>query len=133
VILDSSAVIAILRQEPEAGRFAKAIESAPACRISAVSFVETAAVIDSEKNPVASRRLDDLLQRAEVEIMPVTPEQARLAREAYRHFGRGSGHPAKLNLGDCFTYALAASAGEPLLCKGDEFLKAGLTLAQRQE
>ena len=126
MILDASAVIAILRQEPEAAAFARAIENAPVTRISAANYVEAAIVIDSERNPIASRRVDELLQRAEVEIASVTPEQARLAREAYRNFGRGSGHPAKLNFGDCFAYALAVTAGEPLLFKGDEFKKAGL-------
>ncbi len=129
MILDASAVIAILRQEPEAALFAKAIEKAPVRRISAANYVETAIVIDSEKDPVASRRVDELLQRAGVEISSVTPEQARLAREAYRTFGRGSGHPARLNFGDCFAYALAVIVDEPILCKGDEFKKAGLHLA----
>lgn len=129
MILDTSAVIAILRQEPDAARFARAIEKAPVRRISAANYVETAIVIDSQRDAVASRRVDELLQRAEVEIASVTPEQARLAREAYRQFGRGSGHPAKLNFGDCFAYALAATTGEPLLSRGDEFRKAGLKLA----
>lgn len=129
MILDASAVVAILRQEREATSFARAIEKADARKISAVNYVEAAAVIDSEKDPVASRRLDELLERAEVEIAAVTPEQARLARNAYRQFGRGSGHPAKLNLGDCFAYALAISTNEPVLAKGREFQKAGLKLA----
>lgn len=129
MILDSSAILAILRQEPDAARFAKAIEAAPVRRVSAANYVEAAAVIDAERDPIASRRFDDLLQRADVEIAAVTPEQARLAREAYRNFGRGSGHPAKLNFGDCFAYALSVSMDEPLLCKGEEFLKAGLSVA----
>jgi ribonuclease VapC len=129
LILDASAVVAILRQEREAASFARAIEKADERKISAVNYVEAAAVIDSEKDPVASRRLDELLERAEVKIAAVTPEQARLARNAYRQFGRGSGHPAKLNLGDCFAYALAISTNEPVLAKGEEFQKAGLTLA----
>jgi len=129
LILDASAVVAILRQEREAASVARAIEKADERKISAVNYVEAAAVIDSEKDPVASRRLDELLELAEVEIAAVTPEQARLARNAYRQFGRGSGHPAKLNLGDCFAYALAISTNEPVLAKGEEFQKAGLTLA----
>lgn len=129
MILDASAVVAILRQEREAASVARAIEKADERKISAVNYVEAAAVIDSEKDPVASRRLDELLELAEVEIAAVTPEQARLARNAYRQFGRGSGHPAKLNLGDCFAYALAISTNEPVLAKGEEFQKAGLTLA----
>ena len=129
MILDSSAVIAILRQEPEAASFAKAIESAPAVRMSAVNYVESAVVIDAQRDPVASRRFDDLIQKAGVEIVGVTPEHARLAREAYRSFGRGTGHPAKLNFGDCFAYALAVESGESLLFKGLEFNKAGLKQA----
>lgn len=129
MILDASAVIAILRQEPDAASLGEAVESAPVRRISAANYVEAAIVIDSERNPVASRRLDDLLERAEVEIAAVTPQQAHLAREAYRNFGRGSGHPAKLNFGDCFAYALSVTTAEPLLCKGAEFKKAGLKLA----
>lgn len=101
-------------------------------QISAANYVEAAVVIDAEKDPIASRRLDDLLQRAKVEIAPITAEHAHLAREAYRNFGRGSGHPAKLNFGDCFAYALAVDSGAPLLAKGDEFKKAGLRLAIEQ-
>jgi ribonuclease VapC len=121
MILDSSAVIAILRDEPEAKRFAKSIQDASHRRISAVDYVETAAVIDSSRDPVASRQFDDLLREAEVTIEPVTKIQARIARDAYRDFGKGSGHPAKLNFGDCFSYALAKAMGEPMLFKGDDF------------
>jgi ribonuclease VapC len=129
VILDASAIIAILRQEPEAQEFADAMEQATALRVSAANYVEAAIVIDSEKDSIASRRLDEFLRRAAVEISPITAEQAVLAREAYRNFGRGSGHPAKLNFGDCFAYALAVATGDVLLSKGDEFRKAGLRLA----
>jgi ribonuclease VapC len=121
VILDTSAIIAILRDEPEAAQFAKAIEEAGQRRISAVNYVEGAAVIDGSRDPVASRRYDDLLREARVTIEPVTEVQARIAREAYRDFGKGSGHPAKLNFGDCFAYALARDRDEPLLYKGDDF------------
>jgi ribonuclease VapC len=121
MILDSSAVIAILRDEPEAKRFAKSIQDASHRRISAVNYVETAAVIDSSRDPVASRQFDDLLREAEVTIEPVTKIQARIARDAYRDFGKGSGHPAKLNFGDCFSYALAKAMSEPMLFKGDGF------------
>jgi ribonuclease VapC len=122
MILDSSALIAILRNEPEASAFTDAIEAASVRRISAASFVETAVVVDGGRNPVLSRRFDDLLREAQVRIEPVTETQARLAREAYRDFGRGSGHPAKLNFGDCFAYALARDTGESLLFKGDDFV-----------
>jgi ribonuclease VapC len=122
MILDTSAVIVILRDEPEAAVFAKAIEDAAYLRISAVNYVEAAAVIDGSRDPIASRRFDDLLREAQVGIEPVTEVQARIARRAYNDFGKGSGHPAKLNFGDCFAYALAKVRREPLLFKGDDFL-----------
>ena len=121
MILDTSALIAILRLEPEAPEFATLIERAPHRRISAVSYVEAGAVIDGSKDPVASRRLDELIEEAQIAIEPVTEAQARLARQAYRDFGKSSGHAAKLNFGDCFSYALAKNKGEPLLFKGQDF------------
>ncbi len=122
MIVDSSAIIAILRNEPEAVAFARAIEAAPIVRISAANYVEVAAVIDKERDPIASRQLDEFIVEAQVAIEPVTPEHARIARAAYRDFGRGSGHAAKLNFGDCFSYALAKATREPLLFKGDDFV-----------
>jgi ribonuclease VapC len=129
MIVDSSVLIAILRNEPDAQLFTDAIEDAPIRRISAGNYVEAAAVIDNSRNPVLSRRFDDLLRDAEIKIEPVTETQARLAREAYRDFGRGSGHPAKLNFGDCFAYALARDTGEPLLYKGLDFFYTGIATA----
>ncbi len=121
MILDTSAVIAILRAEPEAPAFAHAIEAATDRRISAVNYVEAAAVIDSSRDAIASRRFDDLIDEAQVIIEPVTEAQARIARQAYNDFGKASGHPAKLNFGDCFAYALARAKREPLLFKGGDF------------
>jgi len=121
VIIDTSAIIAILRDEPDARRFANAVEAAAIRRMSAASFVEAAAVIDGSRDPVASRRLDDVLRVATVSIEPVTERQARIARSAYRDFGKGSGHRAALNFGDCFSYALARDLDEELLFKGEEF------------
>ena len=121
MIVDTSALIAILRDEPEAPACAKAIEDAPRRRISAANLVEAAIVIDASRDPVASRRFEDLLREAQLVVEPVTEAHARIAREAYRDFGRGSGHPARLNLSDCFAYALARATGEPLLFKGDDF------------
>jgi ribonuclease VapC len=121
MIVDTSALIAILRAEPEAAACAEAIEAAAQRRISAANFVETAIVIDGSRDPIASRRLDDLLTEAQLVIEPVTEAQARIARDAYRDYGRGSGHPARLNFGDCFAYALARATGEPLLFKGADF------------
>ena len=121
MIVDSSAVVAILRDEPEAAAYLRAIYAAAQCRISAASFLEVAIVIDADRNPVASRRIDDLLQAAGIAIEPVTEEQARIAREAYRDYGRGSGNPARLNFGDCLAYALVRATGESLLFKGEDF------------
>src|SRR5450755_829188 len=104
MIIDASALIAILRGEPEAADCATAIEVASVRRISAANFLETAIVIDASRDPIASRRFDDLLSEARIDIKPVTEAQARIAREAYRDYGRGSGHPARLNFGDCFAY-----------------------------
>jgi ribonuclease VapC len=133
MIVDTSALIAILRDEPQAETLAHAIESSSVRRLSAVSFVEAAVIIDASRDPVASRRFDDLIKEAQIIIEPVTEEQARIAREAYRDFGRGSGHPAKLNFGDCFAYALAKFTAEPLLFKGDDFARTDIKRGGRQD
>lgn len=130
MILDTSAVIAILRDEPEAESFAKVIASAPIRRISAVNYVEAAVVIDASRDPVASRRFDDFWRVAKIIVEPVTDVQAQVAREAYRDFGKGSGHPAALNFGDIFAYALARTTGEPILFKGDDFGRTDLSRAR---
>jgi ribonuclease VapC len=129
MIIDTSALVAILRDEPEAEICARAIEGAAERRISAVNFVEAAVVIDGSRDPIASRRFDDLLREAGVRIEPVIEIQARLARDAYRDFGKGSGHSAKLNFGDCFAYALAKTSGEPLLFIGTDFARTDVTPA----
>ncbi|MGW1346216.1 type II toxin-antitoxin system VapC family toxin [Kribbella sp. NPDC002412] len=129
MIIDTSALIAILRAEPDAADFAQAIEAAPSRRISAANFLEAAVVMDSARDPVVSRRFDELVAAAEILVEPVTEAQARTAREAYRDFGKGSGHPAGLNFGDCFAYALAKDAGEPLLFKGQDFIHTDLASA----
>lgn len=121
MILDSSAVIAILRREPESAQFRQTMEEADSRRISAVNYVEAAVVVDARRNPVDSRLFDEFFHEGEITIEPVTEPQARLARAAYRDFGKGSGHPARLNFGDCFAYALAKDLREPLLCKGSGF------------
>jgi ribonuclease VapC len=122
MVLDTSVLVAILRAEPDADSLASAIARASIRRISAATYVEVGAVIDGSRDPVASRRLDELLAAMDAVIEAVTPDQAKIARAAYRDFGRGSGHPAGLNYGDCFSYALARALGEPLLFKGDDFL-----------
>ena len=130
MIIDTSAIIAILRDEPEAEPCALAIEKATQRRISAANFLEAAVVIDGSRDAVASRRFDELVRIARLTVEPVTEAQARIAREAYRDFGKGSGHPARLNFGDCFAYALAKSTGEPLLFKGDDFTHTDVTPAR---
>ncbi len=130
MILDTSAIIAILRLEPEAPEFAKLIERAGEPRVSAVSYVEAAAVIDGSRDPIASRRFDELIEEAQIAIEPVSEAQACIARQAYRDFGKASGHPAKLNFGDCFSYALAKSQGEPLLFKGRDFSRTDVRSAR---
>ncbi|MBI2316830.1 MAG: type II toxin-antitoxin system VapC family toxin [Betaproteobacteria bacterium] len=129
MIIDTSAVLAILRDEPEALSCAEALAQATTRRISAASFLEAAIVTDASHDPIASRRLDDLLKVAGIAIEPVTEAQVRLGREAYRDFGKGSGHRAQLNFGDCFAYALAKVAGEPFLFKGDDFAQTDVTPA----
>ena len=120
MILDSSAVVAILRAEREAPQFARAIQAAEPRRISAVSYVEAAVVIDSSKDAIASRRFDDFFRASRIAVETVTAKQAEIARQAYRDFGKGR-HKAGLNFGDCFAYALAKELDEPLLFKGDDF------------
>ena len=129
MIIDTSALLAILRDELEARACAQAIEEATVRRMSAASMLEAAIVIDANDDPVASRRLDELLAVAGIVIEPVTGEQARIGREAHRDFGRGSEHPAQLNFGDCFAYALAKSMNEPLLFKGTDFSHTDLRAA----
>ena len=120
MIVDASAVITILRAEPEAPAMARALDREDSFRISVVNYVEAAIVIDAGRDPIASRRFDDFCRETPLIIEPVTVEQALVAREAYRDFGKGR-HRAGLNLGDCFAYALARVTGEPLLFKGGDF------------
>lgn len=121
MIVDTSALLAVLLGEPERGPFVEALTSAGQAQISAASYLELAIVIDRPRQPVLSRRLDEAIEQLGIEVVPVTAAQARIARQAYRDFGRGSGHPAQLNFGDCFSYALAVDTREPLLWKGDDF------------
>lgn len=121
MIVDSSAIVAILRAEPDAARYATAIEAAQIRKVSAANWLESAVVLSDRADPVTGRRFDEFVREATLHIEPVTATQARIARDAYRDFGKGSGHPAQLNFGDCFAYALAIDAREPLLFKGDDF------------
>jgi ribonuclease VapC len=129
MIIDTSAIIAILRDEPEAISCARAIADATMRRVSAVNFVESAVVIDASRDPIATRRFDEFVREANISIESVTTTQAQIARAAYRDFGKGSGHPARLNFGDCFAYALAKESGEPLLFKGGDFAHTDIVAA----
>lgn len=121
MIVDTSAVIAILHNEPEAPAFATAVISANAPKMSAAAYVEAALVCDRDQDPVLSARLDQLLRQLGITVMALTPSQAQLARRAFQQFGKGMGHKAQLNYGDCMTYALAKESAEPLLFKGGDF------------
>ena len=131
MIVDSSAVVAILFGEPESDAFVAAMRSTRA-RMSAVAYLEVGIVVDNRNAPAASRRLDPLLAELGVEVVGLTPAQARTARAAYRDFGRGSGHPARLNFGDCCSYALAIDTDEPLLFKGNDFGHTDVQIAEWQ-
>lgn len=125
MIVDTSALVAILRGEDDADRFIAAMESAPDLRVSAATVLECTLVL----GPRRTELLDELLQVVAAEIVPFDEKQLAMAREAHRRYGRGSGSAARLNFGDCFTYALAHSRGEPLLFKGDDFARTDLTAA----
>ena len=122
MVIDSSAILAILLLESDAETFAEAIETDPTRLVSAVSFLEVSIVIQARKGGAGGRELDLLLHRAGVEIASFTGEQAELAAAAWLHYGKGR-HPAGLNLGDCCSYALAKVSGERLLYKGQDFAK----------
>jgi Uncharacterized protein conserved in bacteria len=121
VIVDSSAIVAIMANEPERASFLAAIRSASRPRMSAGTFLETAIVIERNRDPRLSGELDALLISLKIETEPVNVEQAKIGRRAYQRYGKGSGHRAQLNFGDCFAYALAIDTDEPLLFKGDDF------------
>jgi ribonuclease VapC len=121
MIVDSSALVAILKREPEGPVFSKLLEATKVIRISAATYFETGIVIDSQREASASQLLDVLIEKSGIVTESVTEEQARIARQAYRDYGKGSGHPANLNVGDCFSYALARVKREPILFKGSDF------------
>jgi len=122
MIVDTSAPIAILAAESERAAFTEAILHANQAAMSAANYLETAIVIDRYNEPALSRLLDKLVGQLRIAVVDVTAATAQLARQAYRDYGRGSGHPAQLNFGDCFAYAQAKSIGEPLLFKGNDFV-----------
>ena len=121
MVIDTSAVVAILRQEPGAEGLLSRLIAAGSRRISAASLLETAIVLEAKSGEKAGDDLDLFLARAKIEIEAVTDDHVRIARKAWRRYGKGSGHAARLNFGGCFSYALALSLGEELLYKGEDF------------
>ena len=128
MIVDTSAVLAVLFLEPDAERYERAIVDAAQSRMSAANFFEAAMVVESRTGAAGGLDLDRLIERGQVRLEPVTPEQAHVARHAWRRFGRGN-HPAALNYGDCFAYALAEVTQEPLLFKGNDFVLTDVAVA----
>jgi ribonuclease VapC len=129
VIIDTSAIVAILFNEDDADAYARAITRADSRRVSAATFVEAAIVVAAQTKNAGGSQLDAFFRRAGITIEPVTEEQAHIARQAFTDFGKGR-HAAGLNYGDCFSYALAKSAGEPLLFKGKDFTKTDVLVAK---
>ena len=130
MILDTSALVAILYREPDAASFARIIHDADSCRISVANHVELSMVIESQLGPEGMRQAEAFLRRAGVAIEPVTVDHGELARQAFLDFGKGR-HKAGLNFGDCFAYALAKATGEPLLFKGHNFALTDIEPAAR--
>lgn len=129
MIVDTSVIISLLKEEPDSRLWSDVmLDYQPGLRMSAAGYLEAGIVLDANNDPRLSARLDELIAFFGIAIEPVTIEQARLARAAYRAFGKGS-HPAKLNFGDCFAYALAKATGEPLLFKGGDFAQTDVARA----
>lgn len=126
MIIDSSALMALINAEPIAEAIEKELEQALILRLSAATYVEIHAVLIRTKRPEQRERLNDYMRSFNVQIEPFTPEQAEIAARAYRDYGRGSGHPANLNLGDVYSYALAKTHHEPVLCTGDDLSRTDL-------
>lgn len=122
MVLDTSALLAILCGEAEKHRFIELLTADPTRLLSAANFLETAIVLESRSGEAAAREFDLFLYRAVITVVPADRDQAELARRAYRRFGKGI-HPAALSYGDCFAYALSKSSGEPLLFKGNDFAR----------
>lgn len=130
MIVDTSALVAILRGEANSNAFVQAINTCDeTVRLSAASYLEAAMVLDSDADPVISRRLDEFIREGRIVIEAVSPRQALLARAAWRDYGRGSGSPARLNFGDCLAYALARDFSEAILFKGNDFSQTDLRSA----
>lgn len=130
MIVDTSAIVAIVLNEPQRDGLVDALMGASEPKISAATVVEVAAVLMRRVAPEDFRRVERLIDQLGIETVPFDAEQAASATRAYREFGRGSGHPAGLNLGDCYSYALADVTGEPLLYVGDDFSHTDITSAE---
>lgn len=126
MIVDTSAIVAILLGEPDADEYVLALARGQGTLMSAGTYLEAAIVVDANHDPVLSARLDELIETARIGIEPVTQAHADIARQAYRDFGRSSGHAAGLNFGDCFAYALSRASGAALLYKGADFTETDL-------
>jgi ribonuclease VapC len=122
VIVDSSALLAVILGEPDEPALLSTMIDAPRLSMSVANWFEAAMVIDARKNPKAIARFDDVIRELDIELVPVSIAQAHRCRTAFNHYGRGN-HPARLNYGDCFAYALAKESGEPLLFKGEDFVQ----------
>jgi ribonuclease VapC len=129
LIVDSSAIVAILKREQDWYIFAKALDEAEYAGLSAATYVEISVVIEKLKNPALSVEIDELIEEFDIAVEALSLEQAKIASRAYHHYGKGSGHPANLNFGDCFSYALAREKREPILFKGDDFVHTDLRAA----
>jgi ribonuclease VapC len=126
MVVHTSALVAIFLLEPEAERFAHAILEAPTAAISVANLLEAGIILDARIGRQDSSELDEFIANVGLEVEPVTADQVRVARRAYRTYGRGN-HPAGLNFGDCFAYALAKTTGLSLLFKGDDFAQTDIT------
>lgn len=130
MIIDTSVIIAIMKNEADAEDYRQRLAMRDdSAKISAASYLEAAIVVDRAEKAILSERLDQLLAEEKIDIVPFTAAQSRIARAAYRQYGKGSSHPAQLNFGDCFAYALAKDSGEALLFKGDDFSRTDVVAA----
>ena len=129
IVVDTSALVAILSLEPDASRYAAAVQAADVVKVSAITLLEAGIVMHSKQGPGGVDDLRDLLSSANVEIVPFDGDMARIGTDAFARFGRGSGSPAKLNFGDCASYALAKSLDIPLLFKGNDFSETDIVSA----
>lgn len=128
MIIDTSALIAILLDEPEAEELVRLISATPRCKMSSFSLLEAGIVIEAKKGAAGGRELDLFILKARIEIVSMDEEQSLMARDGWRKFGKGR-HPAALNIGDCCSYALAMHSGKPLLFKGDDFTRTDVSIA----